>query len=148
MAADRFVVPIRIVIENPVPGVRIALQRGATARAELVPPVSGTPDALSFDLDAIVEGALADGLPRLLGPFVQGPPQARFVYLCVGRAAGQIGSEWNRRVKVPLGGISRQLVEALRGGGRLEARIAGRGRDGSPACASVPLLAPGWQIRR
>lgn len=147
MAAERLVVLIRIVIENPVPGVRIALQRGATAQAELIPPVSGTPDALFFDLDVIAEGALADGRPRLLGPFVQGPPQARFVYLCVGQAAGQIGCQWNRRVKVPLGGISQELVEALRGGGRLEARIAGRGRDDSPACASVPLLAPGWQIR-
>jgi len=38
MAAERLVLPIRIV-ENPVPGVRIALQRGATARAELIPPV-------------------------------------------------------------------------------------------------------------
>jgi len=50
-------------------------------------------------------------------------------------------------VVVPLGGISQELVEALRGGGRLEARIAGRGRDGSPACASVPLLVPGWHVR-
>jgi len=39
MAAERLVLPIRIVIENPVPGVRIALQRGATARAQLIPSV-------------------------------------------------------------------------------------------------------------
>jgi len=148
MAADRLTLPIRIVVEDPVPDVRIALQRGATARAELIPPASGAPDALTFDLDVIAEGALADGRPRLLGPFVQGPPEARFVYLCVGQAAGQIGSAWNRRVKVPLGGISADLIETLRDCGRLEARIASRGRDGSPACASVPLLAPGWQVRR
>jgi len=146
--ADRLVMPIRIVIEDPVPGVRIVLQRGATARAALIPPVSGTPEALIFDLDVVIEGALADGRPRLLGPFVQGPPEARFVYLCVGQAAGQIESEWNRRVKVPLGGISAELIETLQGGARLEARIASRGRDGSPACASVPLLAPGWHVRR
>ncbi|MBW8743233.1 MAG: hypothetical protein JF628_02590 [Sphingomonas sp.] len=146
--ADRLVMPIRFVIEDPVPGVRIALQRGATARAALIPPVSDTPDALTFDFDAAVEGALADGRPRLLGPFVQGPPEARFVYLCVGQAAGQIGSEWNRRMKVPLGGISEELAGALQDGGRLEARIASRGRDGSPACASVPLLAPGWRVHR
>ncbi len=32
---------------------------------------------------------MADGRPRLLGPYVQGPPAGRFVYLCVGQYAGQ-----------------------------------------------------------
>jgi hypothetical protein len=146
MTADRRILPVRIVMEDPVPGVTIALQQGATGRAALIPPSSRAPDRLVFDFDLIAEGSLTDGRSRLLGPFVQGPPQARFVYLCVGQAAGQIGSEWRRRVKVPLGGLSADLVAGLPPGGRLEARIAGRGRDGGPACASVPLLAPGWRV--
>jgi hypothetical protein len=146
MGADRFTLPVRIVMQDPVPGVTIALQRGATAKADLIPAAASSPEALVFDLDLIVEGALPDGRPRLLGPFVQGPPHARFVYLCVGRSAGQHGSEWNRRVKVPLSGISRDLVETAPAGAWLEARIAGRGKDGSPACASVPLLPPGWRV--
>jgi hypothetical protein len=36
-----------------------------------------------------VDGSVADGRPRLLGPYVQGPPAGRFVYLCVGQYAGQ-----------------------------------------------------------
>jgi hypothetical protein len=146
MAPDRFTVPLRIVMEHPVPGVAIALQRGATTRAEHNPAVAGSPEALVFDFHLEVAGSIPDGRPRLLGSFVQGPPSSRFVYLCVGRAAGQIGSEWNRRVKVPLGSISWELLRGLPRDGRLEARIAGRGRDGSPACASVPLLPPGWRI--
>jgi hypothetical protein len=145
MAHDRITLLLRIVMEDPVPGVAIVLQRGVTAKAELVRAAATSPEALVFEFDAAAEGSLPDGRPRLLGPFVQGPPQARFVYLCVGQSAGQHGSKWNRRVKVPLGGISWDLVQALPQGGRLEARIAGRGRDGSPACATVPLLPPGWR---
>ena len=146
MAPDRFIVPVRIIMENPVPGVTIALQCGATATAEQIPAVAASAEDLTFDLHVDVAGSLPDGRPRLLGAFVQGPPAARFVYLCVGQAAGQIGSEWNRRVKVPLGGISWELLREVPKEGRLEARIAGRGRDGSPACATVPLLPPGWRI--
>jgi len=146
VAPDRFIVPVRIIMEHPVPGVTIALQRGATATAKQIPAVTAFAEDLTFDLHVDVAGSLPDGRPRLLGAFVQGPPAARFVYLCVGQAAGQIGSEWNRRVKVPLGDISWELLRELPKEGRLEARIAGRGRDGSPACATVPLLPPGWRI--
>ena len=146
MRAERFDLPLRIVMEDPVPGVAIALQRGASAKAELVGPVGRSPSALAFELEISVEGSLPDGRPRLLGPYVQGPPAARFVYLCVGQAAGQPGSPWTRRVKVPLGALSWALIEALGPGGRLEARIGGKARDGGPACASVPLLGPGWRV--
>lgn len=105
-----------------------------------------SPERLIFDLAIRTEGSLADGRPRLLGPFVQGPPAARFVYLCVGQAAGQAGSEWNRRIKVRLAGLTWDQVRAATPGSRLVACVAGRGRDGSPACASVPLLAPGWRV--
>jgi hypothetical protein len=30
--------------------------------------------------------------------------------------------------------------------GVLEARIQGTGRDGGPACATVPLLDAGWKV--
>ena len=144
--ADAMNLPVRIVIDDPVPGVRIMLQRGATARADLLPPAASSPRELAFDFELRVEGALGDGRPRLLGSFVQGPPGARFVYLCVGKAAGQFTSEWSRRVKMPLGGISWDLLRALPPGGRIAAHIASRGRDGSPSCATVPLLDPGWRI--
>jgi hypothetical protein len=144
--ADAMILPVRIEVADPVPAVRIALQRGATATADRLPPAFASPDRIAFDLDVRIEGSLADGRPRLLGPFVQGPPAARFVYLCVGQAAGQFNCEWNRRIKVPLNGISWDLARTAGPGGRLAARIAGRGRDGSPACASVPLLAPGWRV--
>jgi Family of unknown function (DUF5990) len=144
MRPERFELPIRIVVEEPVPGLAIALQRGHAAKAELAAPTSRSAQAVVFDLDVTVNGRLADGRPRLLGPCIQGPPDARFVYLCVGKYAGQADSEWGGRVKVPLSDLAWAQIEALAPGGRLAARIAGRSPKGGPALASVRLLPPGW----
>jgi hypothetical protein len=137
--------PLRVVMDDPVPGVRIALQLGASGKAELVGPVEASAAALVFDFAILVDGPGPDGRPRLLGPFVQGPPSGRFVYLNSGTYAGEPGSSWGRRAKIPLGGLSWPLIEAIGPGGRLEAHIAGKARDGGPACATVPILAPGWR---
>jgi hypothetical protein len=112
----------------------------------LIGPVHASPDALVFDLAVILDGSTKAGGPRLLGDFVHGPPTARFIYLNAGAAAGQLGSIWRRRAKVPLAGISWQLIEALPPDGRLAAHIHGKARDGGPACASVTLLPPGWRM--
>ena len=144
MRPERFELPIRIVVEDPVPGLAVALQRGQAAKAALVAPASRSADAVTFDLEVTVDGVLADGRPRLLGAWVQGPPAARFVYLSVGKHAGQPDSPWGGRVKVPLGGLGWAEIEGLPPGGRLVARIAGRSPKGGPALASVQLLAPGW----
>lgn len=146
MAADKSALPLRIVIDDPIPGVAIALQRGSGNNFGLIGPVGATAAVLVFELDIIVDGNTAEGGPRLLGPFVQGPPSARFVYLNIGTMAGQIDSPWQRRAKVPLGGITRRAIDALAPGQRLTAHIASRDRHGAPACATVPVPAPGWQI--
>jgi hypothetical protein len=145
MRVDRFELPLRIVVENPLPGLAMALQRGA-GQTVGVAASSGQP--LAFELDVTVEGALADGRPRILGPWVQGPPADRFVYLRVGQYAGQVGSPWAGRVKVPLKGIGWAEIEALPPDHRLEGRIAGRGRKDGPALASAPILDPGWKAAR
>ena len=80
-------------------------------------------------------------MAALGGPYVQGPPRQRFVYLDIGAYAGQAGSCWSRRMKVPLEGIPAKM---LRTGGILEARIAGTGRDGGPNCATVRDF-DGWR---
>jgi len=136
-------VKLRIVLVTPPRGVTFALQRG---KFELVPPVSRTPDAVAFELDVRV-GTRPDGEPNFLGPFTQGPPAARFIYINSGTSAGQPESPWTRRAKVPLTGITRTLVDKAGENGIVEARIAGTGRDGGPACATVPLLG-GWTVTR
>ena len=141
MRDGRFDLPLRIVVDHPVPGFAMALQRGATVKAELVPPVQSAADTLIFDFAVTVDGALPDGRPRLLGPCVQGPPAERFVYLCIHRLAGL---PWSGRAKVPLKDIGQADIEALKPGQRLCAHYNGTGRGGTPACATVKLSPPGW----
>ena len=136
--------PLCIVVVSPPPGVRFCLQRG---RDERVCATDSTGADLAFDLSVRVKEPGAR-TPRLLGPFTQGPPDARFVYVCAGTLAGQAGSCWSRRAKVGLKTITRALIQEVLShpGSRLRAGIPGTGRDGGPSCATVPLLGGGWEV--
>jgi hypothetical protein len=140
----RFELPIRITVEDPIPDLALALQHGQAAKTVLVPAAGRSAEAVTFDLEVTVDGSLPDGRPRLLGPYVQGPPGARFIYLCVGQYAGQASAAWAGRVKVPLGDLDWDRIAARPRDGRVTARIPGRSPKGGPALASVRLLAPGW----
>lgn len=135
--------PLRIRIEAPPPGVAWALQLG---RTDLLPPArSAAP--LEFETTVrVVAGK--DGALDLRGPAVQGPRDGRFIYLTSGTRAGQFGSPWDRRAKVPIEGLRPLLAQRRDGiaGVAGVAAIAGTGRDGGPACASVPLLGAGWRL--
>lgn len=146
MRDDRFELALGVAVVDPVPGLAIALQTGGAGASELIAPHAAGNRPISFMFDVTVEGSLADGRPRLLGRVVQGPPGARFVYLCVGQYAGQSESPWSGRVKVPLSDLSWDSIRTLQAGQRLWAEIPGRGRNGGPALASVKLLEPGWTV--
>jgi hypothetical protein len=134
----------RILVLDPPPGVTFWLQRG---KADLVPSTSASDGQLSFEGTLRVERRPPD-LPNFLGPFAQGPPTGRFLYLNSCSAGIDAHRSWTRRAKVHLSGISWALIEeALSGSGSvLEASIAGRGKGGGPACATVPLLDGGWKV--
>jgi hypothetical protein len=137
---------LRIVVLRPPTGVTFAVQRG---RFELLPPSSVTRDALVFDV-AVRVGPGKDGAPNFLGPYAQGTPADRFIYVNSGTSAGQTQSCWSRRAKVRTGGIGWAMVDEVLAtpGAVLEARFEGTGRDGGPACASVPLVEGGWRVVR
>jgi hypothetical protein len=130
-------VSLRIIVENP--PVRFAVQRG---KDELLEAISATKKQLVFEFSVRARDDRSDG-PNFLGPFAQGPVGDRFVYVNSGVMAGEPGSTWQRRAKVPLGGITWSMIKK---GSVIEARIEGTARDGGPACATVPLLGGGWQI--
>lgn len=138
-------VSLRIIVDQPLPGVAITLQEGKDGN---VPPTHTSATALVFDFAVRLGTPRADGLPNFVGPFAQGPAGGRFIYLGVGQRAGQLSSVWNRRIKVPLGGISDALVQAVRTDARkrLVVHVPGRGRDGSPTAASVRLAPDAWTI--
>lgn len=136
---------IRIIVEDPLPGVALALQRGRDA---IDPPTTATPTHVTFDFPLRLGKPQSGGKPTFLGPHTQGPPATRFVYVTVGRRAGQATSPWDRRAKVPLAGITGALIAAAQSGRgkRLAVRFAGRGPDGGPTCATVRLAPGAWEV--
>jgi hypothetical protein len=136
--------PLRLVVDDPVPSVALAVQSGKGSASALIPPARASAKAAVFEVE-ITASTTDDGVLVLSGPIVQGPPAGRFLYVGVGTYAGQTGTPWSRRIKWPLTGITPALVAALTPGRRLEAHIAGRDKKGEPACASVKLT-EGWKV--
>jgi hypothetical protein len=134
---------LRIVIEQPPPGVDFALQKGSGKLYGTVQKQRSDGNDVIFEFQPVLRGGLS-GIAALAGPFVQGPPRQRFVYVDIGTYAGQADSCWSRRLKVPLDDIPPKVIEA---GGVLEARVPGTGRDGGPACATVRDF-DGWKPAR
>ena len=141
MAADDELT-LRILVRHPPAGVRFQVQRG---RSDLVPPLRASSDELCFECRVRV--GERDGSPNFLGPFAQGPPDARFVYVNSGTLAEQPESCWTRRAKVPLGGITWPMIQAARRQRAcIETDMPGTGADGGPTCASVKGIQ--WRVAR
>lgn len=136
---------LRIIVEQPLAGVALALQRG---KDTLEPPAVTSPAFVVFDLAVQLGAPQRDGSPNFLGPYTQGPAATRFVYLCVGRRAGQRTSSWDGRIKVPLTGIAPAQVKTLlaASGKRLAVRFPGQSSNGSPTLATVRLPATAWKL--
>ena len=81
-------VPMRLVLVDPPPGVDFGIQRGRGAQYETLFVQQRTRGDVSFDFALTVDNR-KDGLPNFQGPFAQGPPSSRFIYVDVGTYAGQ-----------------------------------------------------------
>lgn len=143
--SDQIEIPLRVKLVRPPGGVRFCVQGKKAVDLEQQQLSAG--EDLSFDFTIRVAPGESEP-PRFLGPFTHGPPSGRFVYLCVGTLAGQTVSCWTRRVKVPLSGITRELIDQVRHtpNSSLEGRVWGTAKDGSPVCASVKLMDSGWRL--
>ena len=141
--------PCTYASESPPPDVDIGLQQGRGTAYRTVQTQRSQGGDLRFDGTVTIRGDRGDGPPNFLGPLTQGPPGGRFLYIDVGKLAGQADSPWERRIKVPLGGITWELIEQVAADPTLvlEARLPGTGRDGGQSCATVhPTL--GWKPTR
>lgn len=140
-----FELPLRITLIKPPPNVRFALQRG---KADLFEPATSTGADLSFSFTVRIKGEPEDGPPRFLGEFTQGPPAVRFVYVNSGKRAGDAYTNWDRRAKIPLGGLDWPIIMQARSkpDSILEVKYPGTGRDGGPTCAGVKLPPDAWRL--
>jgi hypothetical protein len=122
---------LRIILEKPPLGVDFALQEGRGRLFDVAQKQRSKGADLEFEFTVDAKPG-KDGSPNFLGPFVQGPVGERFVYINIGTYAGQAKTPWSRRLKIPLTGIS---WEMLRAGKFLVAKVPGAGKDGDPSCA-------------
>jgi hypothetical protein len=125
-------VTLRIRLERPTAGVDFGLQEGHGHDVTIVQKQRSTGADLEFEFIAAAKSRSNDPLPTFTGPFVQGPSGDKFVYINIGTYAGQINTPWSRRLKIPLSGISWELIDSEQ---VLLAEIPGTGKDGGPSCA-------------
>ena len=109
-------ITLKIVLAAPPPGVDFGVQDGKGNNYRTLQKQRSKGGDLHFACTVTVKNGREDGAPNLLGSVVQGPPAARFIYIGVGKYAGQIDSCWERRIKVPLAGITWDLIERAAAG--------------------------------
>jgi hypothetical protein len=140
---------LNIVLESPPAGVDFGLQQGKGNDYQTIQKQRSKGDDLRFDCTVTVKDNRDDGLPNFLGSLTQGPATGRFIYIDIGRLAGQSDSIWERRIKAPLSGITWKIIEQVAADPKLalEARLPGTGKDGGPSCATVHPKG-GWKPTR
>ncbi len=126
------VVNLRITIEQPVIGVQHSLQ--AKDESPLDPKCSCEGEALLFDFQVRVSPG-----PKFFGDQVRREgPVRRFVYIRVGRLAGDPSSPWSGRMKIDIYDIGNDLLDrAAISGEVIETIVIGTGKAGTPACGTV-----------
>ena len=137
---------LRIILEKPPAGVDFGLQKGRGSDYETIQTQRSKGKDLDFQFTVRAKATGKNEPPNFLGEFVQGPTGERFVYIDIGTYAGQEGTCWSRRLKIPLRGITWQMLEqAVKGRSVIEARVPGTAKDGSPSCATPKPFA-GWKL--
>src|SRR5438874_35757 len=104
-------VRLRIVLVAPPAGVDFGVQDGKGNDCTTIQKQRSKGADLTFEFTVTVKDNREDGLPNFLGPLAQGPTTGRFIYIDIGKLAGQSDSCWERRIKAPLVGISWDMIE-------------------------------------
>ena len=122
--------------------VHVGIQR----RREVVDLVPGDAQRAVFDIDVELRTG-RDGRLEPRGPYVQGRPGERFIYLSWGAVAGAGHFQMFRRLKLWIGRLDEQLLrraDAL--GHRLELRLALTDERGGPVCGSGDPGRLDWRV--
>lgn len=123
-----------------VDNVHVGVQRGREP-VELV-PADASRARWVLDVDVVER----EGRPDFRGPWIQGRPGERFVYLTWGDVDGDGTFAMFRRAKLVLDRVPGETVDAAVRSGRLRARVRLTGRDGGPLCARVDPPAVVWDV--
>lgn len=139
-------ISLKILLQKPPEGVQFGLQKGSGGNYETVLKQTSKGQDLCFEFKATVK-ANKENIPTFTGPFAQGSPNNKFVYIDIGTYAGQSDSTWSRRLKIPLTGITWDMISQLSALSTyvLETRVTGKGKDGSPSCGTAKPF-NGWKL--
>lgn len=142
-------VAFRIVLLAPPAGVDFGIQHGKGSEYTTILKQRSAGGDLQFDFEMTMKSVANNDSPNFVGPIAQGPADARFVYVDIGTLAGQKDCCWERRIKAPLAGITRAMIEDVLSDKTktLVARLPGTGKDGGPSCATVRPIG-GWKVER
>jgi hypothetical protein len=137
---------LRVILEKTPVNVGFGIQKGKGSQYKIEQFQLGNGQNLSFDCVVQVKKTVNNSID-FSGDCVQGPKQERFIYINIGTSAGQIGSIWTRRLKVPLRNITEELVSKISENDSfcLETTVPATGKDGTPNCATVKPFA-GWVL--
>ncbi|KOV60478.1 DUF5990 family protein [Streptomyces sp. MMG1121] len=114
--------------------IHVAVQRRGL-RDELLDPHPGDAPSATWTLDCTATRS-ASGID-LKGPYIQGRPGGRFVYLSWGTVDEAGTFTLFRRAKLMFDGIDSGVAEAAMGSGLLLARLGLTDAKGHPLCAAV-----------
>ena len=131
-------IQIRFVLENPIEGIDYGIQKGKGKDFETIETQRS--DGRDLTLEFLLPVDQKEGHPNFTGPISQGPTSGRFVYVDIGRYAGQTNTDHGARMKVPLEGISWAMVDEVLGAdGFLVARL-----PGEQTATTHPI--DGWKV--
>jgi hypothetical protein len=121
-------------------GIHVGVQRRAKA-AELLGVTPGDAPTATWTLEAVVT-AKPDGATDLRGPYIQGPPGGRFIYLNWGTVDQSGAFALFRRAKLWLEAVPPEVLATAADLGVLVGRVGLTDPKGNPVCASVrpPLI--------
>lgn len=120
--------------------IHVAVQR-RDRPAELLDPQPGDAASASWTLECTVTGT------DVKGPYVQGRPGQRFVYLSWGSVDGSGAFSMFRRAKLMLDAVPVDVLEAAVREGLLVGRLGLTDGHGRPLCARVVPPRIGWSAR-
>lgn len=131
-------IKLRIILEKPTADTDFGIQQGSGHTYVTLQKQKSTGEDLTFEERVKVKSS-ADESPVFLGAVTQGSPKERFIYIDIGRAAGQLDTLWSRRLKIPLKSITWELIQQLDTAQQavLEVRVPGVGKDGGPNCGGA-----------
>ncbi len=117
---------LRLIHDGNQPGPALAepLRFGLQdTKGHVHPGLEAPGEPLNLDFELEITGTTS---PVFRGPFAHGTPATRFVYLSWKRV-GEHVHPWGWRIKMPLGGISWDMIEAAEAPGMcLAANVIGR----------------------